>query len=102
MLLNAVFWICFLIFYFSLLKYTYHYNYRSHISLQVAKLAKSAGDQILIFPTVYPAHTHPSLPLSLSLFHTHTLNISYTHTLDTLTPLSLTHALSVSVMRCPL
>src|SRR4029434_546624 len=32
-----------LIFYFSLLKYTYHYNYRSHISLQVAKLAKSAG-----------------------------------------------------------
>src|SRR4029434_9323648 len=42
-----------LIFCFSLLKYTYHYNYRSHISLQVAKLAKSAGVQILIFPTVY-------------------------------------------------
>ena len=42
-----------MIFYFSLLKYTYHYNYRSHISLQVAKLAKSAGVQILIFPTVY-------------------------------------------------
>ena len=41
-----------LIFYFSLLKYTYHYNYRSHISLQVSKLAKSAGVQILIFPTV--------------------------------------------------
>ena len=40
---------------FSLLKYTYYYNYRSHISLQVAKLAKSAGVQILIFPTVcYP------------------------------------------------
>src|SRR4029434_8269850 len=36
-----------------LLKYTYHYNYRSHISLQVAKLAKSAWDQILIFPSVY-------------------------------------------------
>src|SRR4029434_8720665 len=49
---GAVFWICLLIFYFSLLKYTYHYNYRSHISLQVAKLAKSAGVQILIFPTV--------------------------------------------------
>src|SRR4029434_2127094 len=48
----AVFWICLLIFYFSLLKYTYHYNYRSHISLQVAKLAKSAGVQILIFSTV--------------------------------------------------
>src|SRR4029434_10525478 len=43
----------FLIFCFSLLKYTYYYNYRSHISLQVAKLAKSAGVQILIFPTVY-------------------------------------------------
>src|SRR4029434_711989 len=57
MLENAVFWICLLIFYFSLLKYTYHYNYRSHISLQVAKLAKSAGVQILLFPTVY-AHTH--------------------------------------------
>src|SRR4029434_6401110 len=42
-----------LIFCFSLLKYTYHYNYRSHISLQVAKLAKSAGVQILIFPTVH-------------------------------------------------
>src|SRR4029434_8375882 len=39
---GAVFWICLLIFYFSLLKYTYHYNYRSHISLQVAKLAKLA------------------------------------------------------------
>ena len=47
-----------LIFYFSLLKYTYHYNYRSHIPLQVGKLAKSAGGQILIFPTVY-AHTPP-------------------------------------------
>src|SRR4029434_3832734 len=43
---------CLLIFYLSLLKYTYHYNYRSHISLQVAKLAKSAGVQILISPTV--------------------------------------------------
>ena len=52
-MLNAVFWICLLIFYFSLLKYTYLYNYRSHISLQVAKLAKSAGVQILIFPTVH-------------------------------------------------
>src|SRR4029434_3126133 len=41
-----------LIFCFSLLKYTYYYNYRSHISLQVVKLAKSAGVQILIFPTV--------------------------------------------------
>src|SRR4029434_2766815 len=40
-----------LIFCFSL-KYTYYYNYRSHISLQVVKLAKSAGVQILIFPTV--------------------------------------------------
>src|SRR4029434_5601681 len=49
---NAVFWILLLIFCFSLLKYTYDYNYRSHISLQVAKLAKSAGVQILIFPTV--------------------------------------------------
>src|SRR4029434_4441290 len=48
----AVFWIFLLIFCFSLLKYTYYYNYRSHISLQVAKLAKSAGVQILIFPTV--------------------------------------------------
>src|SRR4029434_10839626 len=45
-------WICLFIFYFSLLKCTYHYNYRSHISLQVDKLAKSAGVQILIFPTV--------------------------------------------------
>src|SRR4029434_785057 len=53
MLSNAVFWICLLIFYFSLLKYTYHYNYRSRISLQVGTLAKSAGVQILIFPTVY-------------------------------------------------
>ena len=42
-----------LIFCLSLLKYTYHYNYRSHISLQVAKHAKSAWGQILIFPTVY-------------------------------------------------
>src|SRR4029434_4738516 len=53
--INAIkcsFWIFLLIFCFSLLKYTYHYNYRSHISLQVAKLAKSAGVQILIFPTV--------------------------------------------------
>src|SRR4029434_11268627 len=41
-----------LIFCFSLLKYTYYYNYRSHISLQVVKLAKSAGVQILISPTV--------------------------------------------------
>src|SRR4029434_2381862 len=41
-----------LIFCFSLLKYTYCYIYRSHISLQVAKLAESAGVQILIFPTV--------------------------------------------------
>src|SRR4029434_2815134 len=49
---KAVFWIFFLIFCFSLLKYTYYYSYRSHISLQVAKLAKSAGVQILIFPTV--------------------------------------------------
>src|SRR4029434_453494 len=43
-----------LIFCFSLLKYIYYYNYRSHIPLQVAKLAKSAGVQILIFPTVNP------------------------------------------------
>ena len=42
-----------MIFCFSLLKYTYYCNYRSHISLQVAKLMKSAGVQILIFPTVY-------------------------------------------------
>src|SRR4029434_7845392 len=35
------------------LKSIYYYNYRSPISLQVAKLAKSAGVQILIFPTVY-------------------------------------------------
>src|SRR4029434_2376539 len=55
------FWICLLIFYFSLLKYTYHYNYRSHISLQVAKLAKSAGGPILIFPTVYVYVRHSSL-----------------------------------------
>src|SRR4029434_458729 len=48
----AVFWIFLLIFCFSLLNYTYYYNYRSHISLQVAKLAKSARAQILIFPTV--------------------------------------------------
>src|SRR4029434_3570100 len=46
-------WICLLIFYTSLIKCTYNYNYRSHISLQVAKLAKSAGVQILVFPTVY-------------------------------------------------
>src|SRR4029434_9967846 len=52
MLKNAVFRIFLLIFCFSLLKYTYYYNYRSHISLQVVKLAKSAGVQILIFPTV--------------------------------------------------
>src|SRR4029434_5772110 len=52
MLQNAVFWMFLLIFCFSLLKYTYYYNYRSHISLQVAKLPKSAGVQILIFPTV--------------------------------------------------
>src|SRR4029434_198901 len=50
---NAVFWIFLLIFCFSLLKYTYYYNYRSHISLQVAKLGNSAGVQILIFPTVH-------------------------------------------------
>src|SRR4029434_779151 len=54
---NAVFWIFLLIFYFSILKYTYYYNYRSHIYLQVAKLAKSAGVQILIFPTVYSLFT---------------------------------------------
>src|SRR4029434_2080378 len=47
-----------LIFCLSLLKYTYHYNYTSHISLQVAKLAKSAGGQILIFPTVSPYISH--------------------------------------------
>src|SRR4029434_5010654 len=41
-------------------KYTYYYNYRSHISLQVVKLAKSAGVQILIFPTV-SSHIPPSL-----------------------------------------
>src|SRR4029434_7483121 len=60
MLSNAVFWICLLIFYFSLLKYTYHYNCRSQISLQVAKLAKSAGGQILFFPTVYIQYIHTS------------------------------------------
>src|SRR4029434_4694817 len=43
MLENAVFWIFLFLFCFSLLKYTYYYNYRSHISLQVVKLAKSAG-----------------------------------------------------------
>src|SRR4029434_4972477 len=52
MLYNAVFCFFLLIFCFSLLQYTYYYNYKSHISLQVAKLAKSAGLQILIFPTV--------------------------------------------------
>src|SRR4029434_3364719 len=51
--IKCSFWIFLLIFCFSLLKYTYYYNYRSHISLQVVKLAKSAGVQILIFPTVY-------------------------------------------------
>ena len=51
---------------FSLLKYTYYYNYRSHISLQVGKLAKSAGVQILIFPTV-------SLPIPIQL-----LDVYYT------------------------
>src|SRR4029434_1510997 len=56
MLLNAVFWIILLIFCFSLLKYTYYYNYRSHISLQVAKLVKSAAGQIRIFPTVCTVH----------------------------------------------
>src|SRR4029434_600541 len=50
---------------FSLLKYTYYNNYRSHISLQVVKLAKSAGVQILIFPTVF-CMKHP-LTSSLSL-----------------------------------
>src|SRR4029434_4555153 len=53
MLKNAVFRIFLLIFCFSLFKYTYYYNYRSHISLQVAKLANSAGVQILIFPSVF-------------------------------------------------
>src|SRR4029434_463574 len=64
-----------LIFYFSLLKYTYHYNYRSHISLQVAKLAKSAGVQILIFPTVYTTTHLISISLTNSLTHT----LSHTH-----------------------
>src|SRR4029434_5001593 len=74
-----VFWICLLIFYFSLLKYTYLYNYRSHISLQVAKLAKSAGVQILIFHTVCPPHTHThthSLSPSLSFFLSLSLSLS--------------------------
>src|SRR4029434_2248297 len=38
----------------SLLKYTYYYNYRSHISLQVAKLAKSAGIKYLFSPLYTP------------------------------------------------
>src|SRR4029434_8243523 len=59
--LSSDLWICLLIFYFSLLKYTYHYTYRSHISLQVAKLAKSAGVQILIFPTVCIIQCPPEL-----------------------------------------
>src|SRR4029434_8680375 len=64
-----------MIHYFSLLKYTYHYNYRSHISLQVAKLAKSAGVQILIFPTVYAVF---DLILSLQLYikSTKTIQVS--------------------------
>src|SRR4029434_4556252 len=66
MLKKAVFWICLLIFHFSLLKYTYHYNYRSHISLQVAKLAKSAGVQILIFPTVYRLFARNVLQLEVT------------------------------------
>src|SRR4029434_5013859 len=49
-------WIFLLIFCFSLLKYTYYFNYRSRISLQVVKLAKSAGVQFLIFPTVYSVY----------------------------------------------
>src|SRR4029434_11010340 len=69
MLYNAVFWICLLILYFSLLKYTYHYNYRSHISLQVPKLAKLAGCQILIVPTLH-THTQP---------HTHTHTHTHAH-----------------------
>src|SRR4029434_1683290 len=61
MLKNAVFWIFWLIFCSSLLKYTYYYNYRSHISLQVVKLAKLAGVQILIFPTVQRAYYQQQL-----------------------------------------
>src|SRR4029434_6669821 len=86
MLENAVFWIFLLIFCFSLLKYTYYYNYRSHISLQVAKLAKSAGVQILIFPTVHTythatyLHIHTYTYTHATRIHTHMLHIYiYTH-----------------------
>src|SRR4029434_6271548 len=48
-------------FFVSHLKYTYYYNYRSHISLQVAKLGKSAGVQILTFPTVYGMYVTETL-----------------------------------------
>src|SRR4029434_6940565 len=41
-----------LIFCFSLFKYTYYYNFRSHISLEVAKLANRQGFQYL-FPPLY-------------------------------------------------
>src|SRR4029434_2282266 len=66
--INVIKWsfLDFLIFCFSLLKYTYYYNYRSHISLQVAKLAKSAGVQILIFPTVYVILCDYDAPLVFS------------------------------------
>src|SRR4029434_10551026 len=62
-----------LIFCFSLLKYTYYYNYRSHISLQVAKLAKSAGVQILIFHCRFKfMHTNTQTHVHLQTYtHTH-------------------------------
>src|SRR4029434_8292372 len=80
MLQNAVFWIFLLIFCFSLLKYTYYYNYRSHISLQAVKLAKSAGVQILIFPTVHgEAHVFPVTHTQIHNTHTYRISLSFTH-----------------------
>src|SRR4029434_8203346 len=102
MLYYAVFCIFLLIFCFSLLKYTYHHNYRSHISLQVAKLAKSAGVQILIFPTVYthscnrkystlsPQKTLVSY-LSFNITHIHSHTDTHTHTQTHTHPHTHTH-----------
>src|SRR4029434_8400965 len=66
----------FLLIFCFLLKYTYYYNYRSRISLQVGKLAKSAQGQILIFPTVY-THTHTCTHIHT---HVHTCTHMYIHT----------------------
>src|SRR4029434_3146126 len=92
MLENAVFWIFLLILCFSLLKYTYYYNYRSRIYLQVAKLAKSAGGQIPIFPTIkspgHVANVSQYLNSFLQFWETYsqhkaslTRSNSFTHTL---------------------